>query len=114
MDTFSSLSLMTTLQLIALVSSGTDLLDREVEDEEHSSSHCCHWSASGHFGSLSSDDLLGSNSAPEFVLRHEKKEFTFVDQRVNSIPFSVQWRLLYDMIMISICNSRKTFTPIRS
>lgn len=62
-------------------------MDRGIENEEHSS-NCC-LVAIGRLqvtSNPSSNDLLGSNSAYEFISRHNMDgEFTFVDQRVTGI-----------------------------
>lgn len=67
---------------------GVSAMDRGIENEEHSSSHCC-LVAIGRLqvtSAPSNGDLLGSNSAHEFISRHNMKgEFTFVDQRVTAI-----------------------------
>lgn len=63
-------------------------MDRGIENEDHPNSHCC-LVAIGRLqvtSAPSNGDLLGSNSAHEFISRHNLKgEFTFVDQRVTAI-----------------------------
>ena len=63
-------------------------MDRGIENEEHAGHNCC-LVAIGRLqvtSAPSNGDLLGSNSAHEFISRHNQKgEFTFVDQRVTAI-----------------------------
>ena len=60
-------------------------MDRGVDDDSHSGSHCC-LVAIGRLQVTSTpntSDLVGSNSAAEFISRHSADgKFTFVDQKI--------------------------------
>nr|CAH0110764.1 unnamed protein product [Daphnia galeata] len=67
-------------------------MDRGVDDDSHSGSHCC-LVAIGRLQVTSTpntSDLVGSNSAAEFISRHSADgKFTFVDQRaLNLLGYS--------------------------
>lgn len=67
-------------------------MDRGVDDDSHSGSHCC-LVAIGRLQVTSTpntSDMVGSNSAAEFISRHSADgKFTFVDQRaLNLLGYS--------------------------